>query len=223
MRLAQAIVLLALLAAPAARAGAWMRDQGAGFLALSATLGQDGGGLRHDTGLYAEYGAWPRLTLGIDANTRSDLATHVLGFARVPLSGPGRRMRLALDLGVGAHLDSGGGDWKPMARATLSLGRSFASILGDGWFGVDAAYERRFGQPTAAIRLDTTIGLSSGPRFRPLIQMETYHVSDGRTDWAASASVMIDGRRGRTWVVGFRHESADGGRIALRAALWRSF
>jgi hypothetical protein len=223
MRLAQAILLVALLAAPAARAGAWMRDEGTGFLAVFATFGRTAAGLSHDTGFYAEYGARPRLTLGVDVNTRSDLAGHALGFLRVPLTGSGRRTQIALDLGIGAHLDSGGSDWNPMARATLALGRSFASGLGDGWFGVDVAYERRFGQPEGAIKLDSVIGLSSGPRFRPLLQLETCQVLGGRIDWTATASVMIDGRKGRTWVIGVQRGSAEGGRLGIKAALWRSF
>ena len=221
MRLAPAILVMLLLLAPAAHAGAWLRDKGAGFLVLSVSLRQAPVGLHHETGVYGEYGARPRLTLGIDINNRSDLTGHALGFVRLPLSSPGRRTLLTLDLGVGGHFDNPG--WNPMARATLSLGRNFASGWGGGWVGIDAAYGRRFGQPQGAIKLDAAIGLSSGPRFRPLLQVESYHVPGVGSDWTATASVMIDGRRGRTWVIGLQHGSTLAGQVGIKAGLWRSF
>lgn len=222
MRLVSIMLALAfLLTAPPAAAGAWLREQGTGFLAVSATLRHLPGGLRHETALYGEYGLRPRLTLGIDIDNRSDLVGHALGFLRLPLAATGNGTRLTLDLGAGAHFDNGA--WAPMTRATLSLGRSLATGWGDAWIGLDAAYERRFGRPQGAIKLDAALGLSSGPRVRPLVQLESYLVPGGPLYWTATASVMIDTRRGRTWVVGLQRGNAASGRYGIKAALWQEF
>ena len=218
-------LLLALLCATAASpaaAGAWLREPGRGFLSTTATLRQGDPDARQELSLYAEYGLTPRLTLGADINARPGTSGHAMVFARLPLSRPGARNRLALETALGGHHWQG--DWDPMYRLTLSYGRGLTTRSGIlGWLAVDAAYERRLGMSDPIYKLDATLGRSGPGRIRPILQVETAHIPGRDFIWSVAPGVMIDSRRSATWVVGLERKSASRDTLGLKIALWHWF
>lgn len=216
-----ATIALAAFAAPAT-AGAWLRESGEGFVSASTTARTTPVGREAETGLYAEYGAGPRLTLGVDINERAaGAAGHALFFVRVPIETASPSMRLAVELALGGHhvgryLDG-------MAKFTVSLGRAFSGRLGSGWANLDAAAELRGGLGPAFFKLDATFGLSSGPRLRPIVRLESVARPGMGTALALTSAVMIEGRGGRTWVLGLERKFSPARSIGIRLELWQKF
>ncbi len=206
-----------------ATAGAWVQPPGGAFLAVSATGYASSGGEDTTSSLYAEYGLLPRLTVGLDANSRAmaamDSFGHALVFARVPLTAGDRPVRTAAELALGAyHADRRS---RPMLRLKGSLGYGFSSSVGSGWLNLDAEYER-IRAASAAYKLNATIGLSDGPGVRPLLEIETWKRRASPLIWTMTASAMWSQGPATTWVIGLRRRSPDAA-VGVRLALWRRF
>ncbi len=218
-RLVLVIPLLFMVCTPA-WSGAWLREKGSSFTALSVTAFKEEDVYKYKTSLYTEWGLRPKLTIGLDAEEHQDLYGHALVFARVPVADMGSAGRLAAEFGVGAHHRQYS-SWA-MYKATLSYGKSIQTGLGGGWINVDAALENRTHE--AVIRkLDFTAGLSSGRRFDPLLQIETSYVSDRPWYWRVRPSLMYRPKTGRlTWILGAERNSADDN-IGIKFGLWRSY
>lgn len=214
-------ILIWMAAAGPAVCGAWLRETETGFKSLSVTARQTAAGRETEFGLYAEYGFRSRLTVGLDVNDRARLGGHALAFLRMPLVRRRGRLSTALDVAAGGHYLAG--PWMPMLRVTASAGLGFATRWGNGWANVDAGYERRLGTGGPAWKLDTTLGLSSGPRLRPMLQLETYYRRGQPLLWTLTPSVLFDARRGRTWVIGIEYAPPPGNSTGLKIALWKQF
>lgn len=103
MRLVLISVLLA-AAGTSAWAGAWLREKGSSFTAISVTTFEEGeGGYKYKSSLYAEWGLRENLTIGLDAEEHQDLYGHALVFARIPIADFSQAGRFAAEFGVGAH------------------------------------------------------------------------------------------------------------------------
>lgn len=212
---------IALLAAPPARAGAWLQEPGAGFLSVTSTLRSDGPEGMLENAIYGEFGIGPRLTFGIDIHQRPGLSGHTLAFLRVPLGPAEGRSRLALQAGFGGyHL---WGRWDGMARFTLSFGHGFRLGRSPGWLALDAGLEYRRGLPGPALKLDATAGLSGPGALRPILQVETYRLAGQDLIWTLRPGVTIDGPWGLTWIVGLEHKSTLPGTLGLKLGFWRRF
>ncbi len=216
-----AFCILFLTAAHSAYAGAWMREQGSGFLAVSATLHQNNNVLDYKSAVYAEWGFSPRLTLGFDLNERPGLSGHALLFSRFPIADLNELGRFAAEVGLGAH--HGPQDWHPMYKFTLSYGLGFAKPWGSGWLAVDAAMEHRTGAGDPFYKLDLTAGLSNDRQFNPLLQLETTHIKGAPILWTVTPSVMIKAKKNIRWVVGLENKSAYPKGVGLKISLWREF
>ncbi len=222
MRLTLSVLMLYLITAQSVAAGAWGRDVGTGFLSVTTTLRQVNGAPELENSIYGEYGAWPRLTLGVDINNNPGLAGHALAFARLPLGSPERRLKMAVEMGLGGQHVAG--QWDGMLRSKLSLGRGFSNRWGDGWFNVDLGAELHRPNPTPVYKLDATIGLSSGNRIRPLLQLETTYISGAPVIWSVIPSVLITRRNKKsTWQIGVERKTALTSSLGLRIGLWRDF
>lgn len=213
-----------LIACPArpASAGAWLRDEGTGFLSSGAILRHGDPQAAHELSLYGEYGIAPRLTLGLDLNERPGYSGHAVAFARLPLSRPAARNTFALETALGGHhwLD----DWSPMYRITLSAGRGFTTSQGaNGWIALDASYERRLGNSDPAYKLDGTIGLSGPARLRPILQVETSYSPGQPFFWAVIPGLLIETKGNRNWHVGIERKSAGQDTLGIKFGLWQRF
>ena len=223
------LLLVLLYAAPPAGAGAWMRESGHGFLALSGTFRQGDRDTRRELSAYADLGLSPHLAIGVDINDRPVSTGHALLFARMPLTPPAAHTRLAAEIAIGAHHGPESGAyyepdvWAPMYRVTLSLGHGFQTRRGAGWYAIDAGYERRFGNTTPTYKLDATLGLSAPGRIHPILQLETAQTPGRPLDWTASPGLLIDTNRDTTWLIGLEGRSAGHGTIGIKLALWHRF
>lgn len=213
-------VLLLFAACGPVLAGAWLRDKGAGFSAVSVTGFKESDVYKYKTSLYAEYGLGPRLTVGLDAEEHQDLYGHALVFARFLVADFGRSGRMAAELGVGAHhrqLQV----WA-LYKATLSYGRNIETKIGNGWLAVDAALEYRT-HDALFRKLDFTAGLSSGRRIDPLLQIETSYTPDRPFYWSVRPSIMYRPKGGQsTWVLGAERNSFRD-TTGIKLALWLSY
>ncbi|AVO37603.1 hypothetical protein [Pukyongiella litopenaei] len=232
MRRLSAILLACLTLAclaPAGRAdaGAWLQEQGKTFLSLGGSAFGNRYVLEQEYRLYAEYGAWPRLTLGLDVNEKPQLVGHALAFARLPLPSPWEQTKLAAEIGAGVHhLEYYLGEtpeFHPMYKATLALGRGFEIPWGGGWFAFDLAAERRAGLSDPVFKLDATLGMSSGPRFKPLVRLETYQTRGQPVEWTLRPALMFDWYPGLTFVLGLEAKSVTPEAVGLSLDLWRRF
>jgi hypothetical protein len=221
MRCAMALLLIGLICAPPARAGAWMREKGSGFMSAAATLRTSDAGAGYETRFYGEYGLTPRLTVGLDLNQQIGAAGHALGFLRLPLNKAAAPLRLAVELGVGAHNRQG--QWLAMGKATLSLGYGFEGRWGNGWLALDTAVENRTGNPDLIYKFDATLGLSSGPRIRPVLKLETAYMRGSTPGWALTPAMLIDTGKTLTWLVGIERRFAGQTSTGITIELWRSF
>ncbi|KIC37724.1 hypothetical protein RA27_21085 [Ruegeria sp. ANG-R] len=220
VRLVLICMLLLALGAPA-RAGAWLREKGSSFTAISVTAFREEDDVyKYKSSLYAEWGLRPKLTIGLDAEEHQDLYGHALVFARVPVADFGPAGRLAAEFGVGAHHRQYGA-WA-MYKTTLSYGKGIQTGIGGGWINIDAALEERTHEALIH-KLDFTAGLSSGRRIDPLLQIETSYISDRPWYWRVRPSLMYRPKTGNlTWILGAERNSNDDN-IGLKFALWRSY
>ena len=214
------LIVLLLSAAPAG-AGAWLRAAGESFVSVTGTLRHGDPDAARELSVYADHGLSPRFTLGADVNERPGIAGHAVLFARLPLSRPGARAKLAVETALGGHHWQGA--WDPMYRLTLSYGRGFATRRGAGWLAIDAAYERRLGNARPIYKLDATLGLSAPGRIRPILQVETAHIPGKPLIWAVAPGVLIDGRGTSTWLIGLERKSAGRDTVGLKVGLWQRF
>ncbi len=213
-------LLLALLSTPAF-AGAWLREKGSSFTALSVTAFKEEDGIyKYKSALYAEWGLRPKLTIGLDVEEHQDLYGHAMVFARIPVADFGQAGRFAAEFGIGAHHRQYGA-WA-MYKATLSYGKGIQTGIGGGWINVEATVEDRTHEALIH-KLDFTAGLSSGRRIDPLLQIETSYISDRPWYWRVRPSLMYRPKTGKlTWVLGAERNSNDKN-IGIKFALWRNY
>jgi hypothetical protein len=183
-------------AAPAARAGAWLREPGEGMIYLSqeTSRDRDWGGTWGYTTLYGEYGVRPWLTLGIDSGKgEQDDDWKAVTFARIgwdPAFLPGR---VAVELGLGVSGTEDGGV-EGLVQPVLSWGNSFETALGWGWVNVGAKGEFFMGptwknvdtnpeyvpwQVTEGYKLDVTLGLNPTPRTQVIVEFRGENPTEG--------------------------------------------
>jgi len=215
------VLLLALLSAPPAWSGAWLREKGAAFTAASVTAFKEAdGGYDYSSSLYAELGFRPKLTIGFDFEENRDLYGHALLFARVPVADFDRWGRFATEFGVGAHHRHAQA-WA-LYKFTLAYGKGFQTGWGNGWLAIDAALENRTHEAIYR-KLDITAGLSAQRLVNPLIQVETAYTSGKSLFWRVRPSVMISTRKRRiTWVLGLERTGTRND-TGLKIAIWNTF
>ena len=214
-----------------AQAGAWMRGEGEGFALAYTTLRQsqataaDAATLPSwDAKLYLEYGVRSWLTLGVDAFETGGSYGQVLGFARLPISRPDARLKLAGEVALGQYHDAEG-VWRGMSKLTLSAGHGVNfDWTGQGWWALDAAVENRPTQNDPLYKLDATLGAAPWQRLRPVIKIETAYLPGDPFIWGVTPGVLISGRNGLTWAVGVDYRSVAGLQAGgLRFETWWAF
>ncbi len=216
------IILTLILSTPAPSfAGAWLREKGKAFTALSVTAYKDEDGFYDSkTSIYAEYALRPGITIGLDAEENQNYYGHALIFARLPIADFDHSGRFAAELGVGVHhrhLRS----WA-LYKATLSYGKGFHSRWGNGWVALDAIVEHRTHEATIH-KLDFTAGLNSNRWLDPLLQIETSHASGSSPYWSIRPAVLIRPRKRQdVWLLGVERNSYRN-RLGIKFALWREF
>ncbi|WP_254447902.1 hypothetical protein [Ruegeria arenilitoris] len=200
--------------------GAWLREKGSVFSAASVTGFKEADNIFHyKTSLYAEWGAFPKLTIGLDAEEHQYLYGHALIFARFPIADFGSTGRLAGEIGVGVHHRQFQ-SWA-LYKTTLSYGKNIKTKFGNGWVAVDTALEFRTHEALIH-KLDFTAGLSSKRRLNPLFQIETSYTSNQPIFWSARPSVIYRPRTGKTkWIIGIERNSYQDS-TGFKISLWNT-
>lgn len=211
------LLLICLLRAGPAGAGAFSEEKRTGFVATTGFYRWDGFGAMQEAGLYAAYGLTPRLTLGFDAYYTPGLSSHALLFLRLPIAQGRGANRFAAEFGLGVHREAGGGG--AMYRLSLAHGRSWDR----GWYDLTASVERRSGQPKAGWKLDGTLGGLGKARLQPMLQLGLGRTGWGLREWRASAHLRYDTPKGATWVLGLERKHSGTTSSAVSLALWRRF
>ncbi len=185
------IVILLWIAPGIAVAGAWPREPGGVFAAISreTTVARNafseeemvanGGRIdaAHYSALYAEVGLTRRLTFGLDlgeADTENSRTNIV--FLRAALSPPEWRHALAAELGIGnrkiATFGRYRGTTETLLRPGISWGYGFESRAGPGWINLDLKAELRQTTKEAAYKADLTIGVAPNDLWLAYIQFQ---------------------------------------------------
>jgi len=215
------LICLFVLGAAPALSGAWLREQGSGFAAATATQRSSNGLWSTEFGYYADYGLTSAVTLGVDLNDNDKLSGHALVFVRIPLGRTSHSYHLAVELALGAshYLNS----WVPMQKATLSFGRTFDSIWGPGWLAIDGAYEMRGLDSEPILKLDATIGLSDPKQLRPILQIETAKITGHPLFYTITPGVQIPLTQDTRLLIGAEHRVTTQRSLGLKVGVWHRF
>ncbi|WP_424934081.1 hypothetical protein [Amaricoccus macauensis] len=183
----QILALLFCLSAGEARAGAWPREEGQVFIAVSQTMStgartvleavQD---VRSYSSLYAEYGLTPEITAGLDAGFArgdQDEASAWNLFLRRPVRAWENGHRVAASLGIGQLTEPEyGRQWR--IKPGMSWGKGFESRWGNGWAGVEASAAYRFASKDFGYKADFTVGLKPSENWMGIMQVQTGRYGD---------------------------------------------
>lgn len=210
--------LVALVLADPAAGGAWLREDGTGFLAYSGVYNEDG---RLDGSLYLEYGFRPKLTLGAKVDIdmtdgRAGDGTAFL-FGRKAIPTGERRFKLAYEFGIGSTF---GDDSEMLLRTGLSYGRGITLWNRNGWVAVDSAVEWALQDGNDTAKLDATFGLTLNHRFKVMMQA-FYSETDGASTTTLAPSVIWQrNKETPSYQLGVE---AKEGEFALKLGVWRTF
>lgn len=216
------LVAISQICASPVHAGAWLREEGTGFLstAFSATYFRD---IAAET--YAEYGVRPDLTLGIDVGLytlRNGRETgYATAFMRRPLGNPDGPSRLSYELGIGAGWV--GDEVTPHIKTGLSWGRGLQLKERSGWVNIDASVTWDLGHSLHVTKLDTTVGLNFTDRTSGMLQLHVAHI-DAEVYSTLAPSVILTPKWANFRIqVGALAPLENLDNTALKLGIWREF
>ncbi|QYX55872.1 hypothetical protein K1T73_12420 [Roseovarius sp. SCSIO 43702] len=213
------IFLLLIFLAGHAQAGAWLRPEGAGFLSFSTHL------KKPETltdpamysAIYAEYGAKPRLTLGIDAGY-DDLGQYkAFAFLVRPIERRGDTWRLSYELGLGAINSD------LALRPGLAIGRGFAIGETPGWVSVESRAEIVPGDGAVTLATDVTLGLSPWDRSKLILQLQAGGTLESPPWLRIAPSYVRRMKKGRHLEIGVTAGLSNAESFGVKFGVWREF
>ncbi|MEP1964687.1 hypothetical protein [Tateyamaria sp.] len=212
-------LIAALMLSDPAHAGAWLREQGSGFLSFGSTIDELG---RSTGSAYAEYGLRPKLTLG--AKVDVDMTAGQIGdgsayvFARKPIPTGERAYKLAYELGIGGTIEQ---DPSALLRTGLSYGRGITAWDHSGWIAIDGALEWVESDSSVTAKLDATMGLTLNDRFKVMFQVfYSQTETEATTTLAPSLIWTPKPDKNRSYQLGVE---AKEGVLGLKLGVWHSF
>ncbi|WP_306151136.1 hypothetical protein [Roseovarius sp. MMSF_3281] len=230
-------VTLLCLAAGGASAGPWPRTKGETFLSTSLEAGDT------DTygALYAEYGAAPSLTLGLDLGSSLSRTKQAIAFARWPVGNTDTPLRMAVQLGLGYAerwrippfklVVTGGGPlpalpaarpkMRPVVQTGFSIGKGIKLLGRNGWLSLDTRAEADDALATT-YQADATVGLTTRKGHMLIVQLQT-GATDAGQSWASLAPSVVMELSDSTHVELGVTASVTGGHHAARLGLWQKF
>lgn len=230
------LCLVASLAAPAARAGAWARAPGEVFLSFSSNMQGSTEMLvagttaltRHDS-VYLEVGLGHRLTFGAEYG-RGDYTSEVMAFLRYTLTPPETPWQLALDFGTGQREVDGLGQ-RDLLRAGLSIGRGYTFNLPgwmprdalEGWIALDGVGVWDTTRDTTRWKAEATLGLDIGGGHNLLLQLLAEEWPGQEVAYGVNPSVVFGFSDWTSIEVGLRATFATEEEYGLEVGLWHRF
>ncbi len=211
------------LLAGSAWAGAWPREAGRGFVAVSSEFGgfdvaEDIGDLEVFNNLYLEYGLTERLTLGLDIGHKIGFDPNTRVFARLPLwQSAGQALAVEASLGVEGAVT--------LYALGLNYGRGFDLAGTPGWFGVDTRWVEAEGDGAEFLRqtkIDVTAGLSFDNGVKAITQV--FHTQVGDTAYSSLApSLVVPITAQLQLQTGVLFDLQHGAAPVLKLGLWQDF
>lgn len=212
-------LIAALMLTQPANAGAWLRNEGTGFLSFGSTIDEFG---RSFGSAYGEYGLRSKLTLG--AKVDVDMTAGQIGngsayvFARKPIATGTHKYKLAYELGIGGTIEQ---DPSALLRTGLSYGRGYAAWDRAGWVAIDSALEWVESDDSFTVKLDSTVGITLSDRFKVMFQVfYSQTESEATTTLAPSLIWQPKPDIDRSYQLGIE---AKDGVLGLKLGVWRSF
>ena len=164
-------------------AGAWPREQGTAFVALSETITINSVGIsRSFLSLYAEYGLSPQLTLGFDGfRGGQEESSETFLFLSFPLFTANKKNRFAFTAGLGQHANLTGTP-APALRVGLNWGRN----IGSNWLALNNFVTFRKTTDDPLLKLDATWGYHYSNNIDLMLNLraETYDGATGKFELA---------------------------------------
>jgi hypothetical protein len=222
MRSFAVALILGLAGAPAAQAGAWLREKGGGFASTSVTSDEAG---QISSSVYLEYGLSDRLTLGGDFYYGTDLTTFQEGsgivFLRFPLGPTDGTHKWAAHVGAGTRYVNL--EFLTAFEVGLSWGRGLQWKENYGWINVDLSFNDAQAPAERRVKLDGTVGMGLSERSKVMLQLfNTFE--DGETYVKLAPSYLFTPRGGKTTLqIGLETPLAGGGEPTLKLGIWQTF
>lgn len=238
MRSAVLALVLALVSASSAQAGAWLRAKGTGFASTSVQTTENDGS---SVSLYFEYGLADNVTLGADIHYDSDLMRYLSGadlaeldietpddvpkgdgvfFLRFPLSRDDAKNKWAFHVGLGARYFEA--EILKAAEVGLSWGRGIKIGERYGWVNVDTSYNEAESPGRTRIKADGTIGLGLTDQTKVMLQVYNTFVEGERFTKIAPSFLYAPPKRKVTYQIG-SEIPIDGGEASLKLGIWYAF
>lgn len=216
--------ILVLGFAPAyATAGAWPREKGKTFLAVSASaVWPDKRPIELPDiygSTYIEHGLGAGVTLGLDLGspdaTRKDRLKTVV-FMRYTLTPSSAKNQLSLDLGAGTYESS------DVVRLGASYGKGFQSFNQNSWITIDAYALHHLSQHRTSIWVDATYGISF-TRGKLMAQISAFQKFDGTQTSKFTPSYAHDIGNGRHIEIGMNIDLQSAPDPTLKLGIWQEF
>ena len=222
LALSLAFMLSALLAAQAAQAGPWLKEQGKTFVSQSVYLKKN---KDFGTSTYIEHGWREDLTLGVDigsANSHLGISSGSLTvFVRRPLTWGREGDKWVYEVGAGTAWVTD--IWLPHLKAGLSWGRGIDWGGRNGWAVVDTALYLDLTQGRTASKIDSTLGLNFTDRTSGMLQLYLAHTQGEFFATIAPSVVFRPGKRKFRVQVGTESALSDMADTAIKLGIWREF
>jgi len=243
-------LLLLLLSAGMADAGAWPRGRGHGFLSLSyetmapqdylavAYSGSDVPGVERQgfMSVYGEIGVTDRLGLGIDAGREDRPGTgQAILFGTFSLLPADWRVKATLEMGAGQRAypadpknsrpfkELRPAGTETVLRPGLSLGTGFGTRWGPGWATVDARAEYRRHRAEQVAKIDLTLGLNTSARSLIFLQAQYADYPDAPANVRLVPTYVCRLGHGLALETALLWDVSGGRQGGLRMALWWEF
>ncbi|SPJ25729.1 hypothetical protein [Palleronia abyssalis] len=168
-----AYALVALLLPTHLVAGAWPREQGEAFLSLKVGSSD---GAETSYAIYSEYGATPRLTLGLSADRYALRTGAVELFSRFALR-PESATQISTEFNVGYEFDTRPVTWPVMGDrlsfgAAVMVGRGFSTPVGAAWADLRVGRRTTLDQLRTETEAKLTTGVSPTERVKLFVDIE---------------------------------------------------
>lgn len=235
MRSFTCALILGLVCASPAQAGAWLRQKGKGFASFSVQATENNG---NSSSIYLEYGLTDGITLGADITYDTDLLNYIQGegplieslaevpqgsgilFARFPIGPMDQTNKWAFHLGVGARYFNG--EFFQAAELGLSWGRGIQIGEKYGWVNVDTSYNEAQSPTDTRIKLDGTIGLGLTDTTKVMMQIFNTHEADETYTKIAPSLLYKPSKSDMTVQLG-SEIPVDGGEASIKIGVWLDF
>ncbi len=216
-------VLFSLILAAPVWAGAWLRDEGTGFLSFGSTVFEldDTGQQLSEQSFFVEYGLRPKLTLGASGSMIDGLGGEGQVFLRIPIQNGERKANMSAEFGLGAN--SNGIDVDPYLRTGVSWGRGIAVRDKGGWVNIDSSALWGLSGSDTRFKIDSTVGLSITDRTQFMAQ-SFIDIGPGEDSHTLIPSLIFADKAGKTrYVVGYEHRTGARASKGLKFGFWRDF